>query len=126
MVFGSAFDSTRAARSSVPSASATPAARPPSTRIRSTGASVRISAPASRAASAIASVSLPDPAADEAPLADPAAGRLGGVVVEEHEGGPGVDGPPVESLIACQPSAARTCSEAKYSDRYWFAEVPNM
>ena len=38
---------------------------------------------------------------------------------------PGSTGPPVESLIACQPSAARTCSLSKCSARYWVAEVPN-
>ena len=36
---------------------------------------------------------------------------------------PGVDGPAIESLIACQPSAALTCSDSKRSSRYWVAEV---
>ena len=61
MVFGSALESTRAARSSSPPASTTPVARPPSISTLSTSAEVRISAPASRAASAIASVSRPIP-----------------------------------------------------------------
>ena len=30
---------------------------------------------------------------------------------------PGVEGPATESLIACQPSAAFTCSDVKYSER---------
>ncbi len=35
-----------------------------------------------------------------------------------------MDGPAVESLIACQPSVASTCSEENHSRRYCVAEVP--
>ena len=38
---------------------------------------------------------------------------------------PGVDGPATLSLIACQPSAAFTCSLSNRSDRNWFALVEN-
>ena len=38
---------------------------------------------------------------------------------------PGVDGPAVESLIACQPRAASTCSDSNHSRRYCVADVPN-
>ena len=85
---GSAFDSTRGARSSSPFASATPVARPFTVMMRSTSASVRISAPASRAASAITSRQPAHAAADEPPRARPAPGLLARVIVQQHERGP--------------------------------------
>ena len=54
-------DTTRFARSSVPSRSATPSTVPPFTRIFATSALVRISAPASRAAEAMALLIPPIP-----------------------------------------------------------------
>ena len=90
-----------------------------------TGAAVRIVAPASRAASAIASVSRPIPPRTKPHWRMPPPACSEAWSWRRTNAVPGVDGPPVESLIACQPSAALTCSLAKYSARDWFAEVPN-
>ena len=86
---------------------------------------MRIVAPASRAASAIASVSRPIPPRTKPHWRIPPPACSEAWSCRRTNAVPGVDGPPVESLIACQPSAARTWSLAKYSARDWFAEVPN-
>ena len=57
----SAFETTRRARSSVPSSSTTPATRRPRVRIFVTALETRISAPRSRAAAARASLIPPMP-----------------------------------------------------------------
>ena len=88
MVFGSALESTRFARSSSPPASTTPVARPPSIsdpRPQPRSGSRR----PPRGSVGHRLGQPPDAAADESPLADPAARLLGGVVVQEHERGPG-------------------------------------
>ena len=97
----------------------------PGSRCRSTSASHRISAPASRAASAIVAVSTPMPPRTNPHWRTPPSASSLAWSCSSTYAVPGVDGPATLSLIACQPSAAFTCSLSNRSDRNWFALVEN-
>ena len=116
-VFGSAFESTRRGAELARRRRARRRRRGrPSTRIRSTGASgadlgarlARRRRPSPRSAGRCRRARSPTGGSRRRPASEAWSWSRTKAV-------PGVDGPPVESLIACQPSAARTCSDSKHS-----------